>query len=192
MSLQQAIILPATDPHDVSFGIPPQDDFASLTLTQVAYDRLVWYNASVRACAWEQIQTAGLQPNNALIGFSKSGLGAINLCCDYPGKFRHCVIFDSPLTLAQLPPWETEAFYTQATWAADLPLHQLARIATVSQRTDFIAVTGRLFRQAMLDFHAQLVALGGHATLLDLDLPHRWDSGWLPPSLACIYAAAGA
>jgi len=91
------IYLAATNPDEDRYGFMPQkpscpdNDILSI---QFPYE--VWYNEEWRDTTMRIIRPK-LRTKNILIGFSKSGLGALNIAIENPGIFHAVVIFDSPL-----------------------------------------------------------------------------------------------
>ena len=63
-----------------------------------------------------------------LVGFSKSGSGAISLALDRPELVRSVLVFDAPVDRWEQPGWGTEEFYDRASWEADLPMAQMGRV----------------------------------------------------------------
>lgn len=192
------VFLPATDPADRRFGDIPR----TLALPHavgvhvVRFDRQVWYNAAVRKEARAQI--AGFGPEAViLVGFSKSGLGAISLFLEIPEHVSALVVFDAPVAHRSLPPWGAEAFYDQESWLADLPLSHCDRLKerlTCGKR--LILISGANFHQDMAAFSRALTEAGvGHVFLPRPHLAHHWNSGWieegLPVALDSGQASAG-
>ena len=182
-----AVILPATDPSDNSYGKVPRHELVGIVVHEVVFASLVWYNCSVRKETERQIGRMSLTGHNILIGFSKSGLGALNYLIENPGVFQACIIFDSPVMRKECPPWETEAFYDQASWSADLPTEHVDELIAISQQTKLVLVSGEFFCDEMLEFSQLLSEGGGKSQFFDLHFPHRWDSGWLQTAISAAY-----
>lgn len=182
-------VLPATDPSDTSFGLP---DAELATLTQVGncrvehivFDTLVWYNAALRAEVFAQIAACekGMSspPRRYLVGFSKSGCGALNLLLDCPDFFAGALIFDAPFFNEAIDRWgidrfyeSAEALYTDTAQGREAEWASLAGIElTLVAGKNFAADTARLAEG--------LQALGLNCRAeLSQPLLHRWDSGWL-------------
>ena len=99
------IFLPATDPRDSSYGRPEPEWPALRRVHQetecvlLPFDRLVWYTRPIRHDAFEGIRRIcdGRFEQVVLVGFSKSGCGAVNMALDHPGLFGSVIVFDAPL-----------------------------------------------------------------------------------------------
>jgi pimeloyl-ACP methyl ester carboxylesterase len=189
--MPKAFVLPATEPDDRSFGVLPPEELAGYTVIHIRFPGLVWYNAAIRAETWQQIVVADPGPDDVLIGFSKSGHGALNLALDHPDVFGRIVVFDGPICRPELFPWSTGGFYTQQTWSEDRPLGRLAGLVKLSRHTELILVSGDGFADEMRQMHRAIFDAGGHCRLYDWQLPHRWDSGWIRRSLAASAAEGG-
>lgn len=189
--MPQAFVLPATEPGDRSFGVLSPEELAGFDVMEVAFSRLVWYNAAIRAETWQQIVAADPGPDDVLIGFSKSGHGALNLALDHPGVFGRVLIFDAPICRRELFQWSTEGFYTQQTWTEDWPLGRLSQLVELSGHTELILVSGDGFADEMRQMDREITEAGGRCRFHDVQLPHRWDSGWIRRSLAASAAEGG-
>ena len=128
-------------------------ELEGLDCEELRFERQVWYNQAVRDEAWQRISSKGFADYNILVGFSKSGLGPLNIALEHPDAFQASLVFDSPVCRQTLPPWETEAFYQQSTWAEDLPLHKVEAIAALSQRLQLVLISGELFAEEMQGLH---------------------------------------
>jgi len=118
-------------------------------------------------------------PGAILIGFSKSGLGAINIGCVMPYFFSHIIVFDAPLVRRQLPPWDTKGFYSSdAQWQRDLPARKVAQIAQCPWR--LVLISGEAFGDEMRDFSLLLNSCGyKHEFIASPKRKHSWNSGWI-------------
>ena len=176
------VLLPATDPADTTFGTPPPD------LPSVDFERQVWYNREIRQEVIRQIREDQLTPV-ALIGFSKSGLGAWNLTREHPEWIKACVIFDAPMTLESLPPWGTAAFYPDENeWQADLPLRTLdSFLESVPESLPLVLISGVMFHDQMCHMSEALQEKGReHVFLPRPEMAHHWESGWLQEGMALL------
>ena len=182
------VFLPATEPGDATYGIPPTalPAWPSLRIHQLLFDRQVWYNAAVRASALRQIDTLGAGPL-VLVGFSKSGLGAWNLAPSLAGRVMATVIFDAPVARLRLPPWKTGDFYQgDADWQADLPILHIDCFKAG------LPPSHRLLLMAGAHFHDEMVALSralddkavAHTFCPAPLRPHHWQSGWIDEALS--------
>jgi pimeloyl-ACP methyl ester carboxylesterase len=180
-------LLPATEPGDKTFGLPPDGIPArpDVSTRQVRYPTQVWYNTAVREEAVAQIRAWGVSPV-VLVGFSKSGLGAWNIARAIPNVVSAIIVFDAPVARRQRPPWGTEPFYADdRAWQSDLP------ICTAREWTEAMPASHRLILVSGASFHGEMRALSqalwriGHKHSF-LDRPameHRWDSGWIEEAL---------
>lgn len=183
-----SIILPATEPSDGTFGSVAAEGLAPEDYHAVPFERLVWYNQAIRSDAFAKLSAAGLKPTgHQLIGFSKSGLGALLMALEQPDWFSDCVVFDAPVCLAERPNWQTAEFFTDETWRADLPWAHVAAIAQLPITFHFI--TGESFADQMRRFFEAFQAHGGRGSLADRVLPHHWNAGWLQPAVQAFHSA---
>ncbi|HAU38829.1 MAG TPA: hypothetical protein DCX07_14075, partial [Phycisphaerales bacterium] len=153
------VFLPATEPGDATYGIAPTrlDEAPECRVHHVRFDSLVWYNRAVRRQAAEQIDARGLS-SFVLVGFSKSGLGAINLACELGEHVVATVVFDAPVARTKLPPWGTGPFYAgDDDWLADLPMANAATLKqTLPQSHRLILISGEGFHDEMTTFSRRL------------------------------------
>ena len=182
-------ILPATDPNDASFGLPATEitawgEMAKCHVQQLVFNELVWYNSAVRAEVFAQIASweegVSSLPRRYLVGFSKSGCGALNLLLDRPHFFAGALVFDAPFFNEDISRWELAHFY-ESTEAlrADTAHGRESEWASLAG-TQLTLVAGEYFKA-----DTERLARGLQA----LDVPcrvesspsyvHRWDSGWL-------------
>jgi ribosomal protein S18 acetylase RimI-like enzyme len=173
--------LPATDPGDPTFGFTPDQPLGpAWPALSVRFGRVVWYPPVIRSEAMQQL-LPNLARDTVLLGFSKSGLGALNLALDHPGLFRAVVIFDSPLMHPEMPPWDDcGACYASSSWSADQPANRLAELRRlIGSGTRLIHLSGAGFHDEHAAFQTLLDQEGIAATFIpDPDRPHHWDSGW--------------
>ncbi|HOF17893.1 MAG TPA: hypothetical protein PK082_03210 [Phycisphaerae bacterium] len=186
------VFLPATEPDDTTYGVAPArlDEAPECRVHHVRFDSLVWYNRAVRRQAAGQIDAMGLS-SFALVGFSKSGLGAINLACELGRRVAATVVFDAPVARLKLPPWDTEPFYAgDEDWLADLPMANAATVRqTLPQSHRLILISGEGFHDEMEAFSRRLDELGlGHVFLPRPRMKHHWNSGWLAEAIAALRA----
>lgn len=185
------IALPATDPRDATYGFTPAQPLdRDWRVLPVSFDRVVWYPPAVRTRTLHPLLPL-LARETILIGFSKSGLGALNLALDHPGLFRWVTIFDAPLMRPERPPWDDcQAFYDQASWARDQPAHRLPALKELTESgTRLLHLSGSGFHDEHVAFQDLLEREGIPATFLPApDRPHHWDSGWREAARAIIAA----
>jgi pimeloyl-ACP methyl ester carboxylesterase len=177
------VFLPATEPGNGNYGEIPQTIalFPDLTVRQVNYPRLVWYNRAEQDEAIRQIRNLGAT-SVILVGFSKSGLGAWNIARRIPGLVAGTIIFDAPVARDTLPPWGTAPFYADdAAWLADLPLRSMAEFhQAVPTELRLVLISGPGFPDEMQVLSDALRRLGRQHVFLDRrNMNHHWNAGWI-------------
>ncbi|MBT5874163.1 MAG: hypothetical protein HOH43_12150 [Candidatus Latescibacteria bacterium] len=183
------IYLPASAPENESYGqLPPRASFNGNGHFAVRFEIEVWYNSFWRQKTVDQIAPS-VTSSNILLGFSKSGLGALNIAIENPKMFDAVVIFDAPLMHLSLPPWNTSDFYTQETWERDLPQNHMESISMLSAQTRIIHIGGRAFHEDHLAFQAlcedTMISCEHHH---HPEYTHSWTSGWVEEALASALA----
>lgn len=181
------IYLPASAPENLSYGqVPSRALFKGNGHFAVRFEIEVWYNKFWRRETVEQIAPY-LTRTNILIGFSKSGLGAMNIARENPGMFDTVLIFDAPLMHLRLPPWNTSDFYTQETWERDLPQNNMESISELCGQTRIVHVGGQAFHEDHVAFQAlserTLTACEHHH---HPEYSHSWTSGWVEQALESV------
>ena len=184
------VFLPATAPDDAAYGEPPGrlGCCPDAIIRHVRFPGLVWYNKSVQDDAIAQIRSFGAE-TAALIGFSKSGLGAWNIAMAIPDLASATVIFDAPVARRTLPPWGTDPFYADDdAWRQDLPILHVKRFhETMSRSHKLVLVAGPAFREEMRALSKALSSLGRRHVFLDRpDMKHHWNSGWIEPAVTAL------
>jgi hypothetical protein len=186
--MKDVVFLPATAPRDITYGSIPCELPAGYhaQCRNVEFDRLVWYNAEIRKQAITQIEKIA-KPGALLVGFSKSGLGAINIGCAMPDFFSHIIVFDAPLMRRQLPPWGTQQFYrSDSQWQRDLPARKIRRISQCSWK--LILISGESFGNEMREFSLLLNSFDcDHDFIASPKRAHNWNSGWIEPGLERVW-----
>ena len=174
------IYLPASAPSNTRYGlVPRQPAVEGHTCLSVWFEDEVWYNKDVRAETRRQIEQVPGE-GHILVGFSKSGSGALNIALDDPARYKAVVIFDSPLTYQELPPWNTAAFYDQEAWEEDLPVNRIDDIAALAETVRIIHIGGRAFCEDHSAFDQMLIDRQIPALFASRPhLAHHWDSGWV-------------
>lgn len=184
-AVRHVVYLPASAPRVTRYGHPSLETLWADGVLQhvVPFDRQVWYNAAIRrqVLAWlDSLEEGPL----VLVGFSKSGLGAMNLALEpsLRKRLRGVVIFDAPVSTMTLPPWETADFYTDdLAWQADLPLLRVNEYARVfDDACRLVMISGEYFAPQMRELADALAAAGVVHDFLDQPtMAHHWQSGWL-------------
>jgi len=128
----------------------------------------------------------GSNPRRLLLGFSKSGFGAISMLCQYPDTFAAVAAWDAPLTISSPDRFEMDKIFgTQRNFDRYyLPDQLRAKTRVLTRKARIVLMGYDFFRTQMRD---------AHALLNDLSIPHRWadgpqrrhrwDSGWVPEAV---------
>ncbi len=85
------VILPATEPDDTTYGPAPEriEAYPEASVHPIRFSSMVWYNEAVCKATIVQIKALNLS-EIILVGFSKSGLGALaHRPRDAPTRDRH-------------------------------------------------------------------------------------------------------
>jgi S-formylglutathione hydrolase FrmB len=125
-----------------------------------------------------------------LIGFSKSGWGAFKLMLQFPDIFGYAAAWDAPFMLSgdntgdEWGPVGIKSVYgTKETFQQALPFKLASEQAGyLRQRCRLVLGGSDGWKTNVEDMHALLNQLNiPHVHRPDLNLPHRWASGWFPP-----------
>lgn len=184
----QVFLLPATHPDDPTFGNErdlrwegPEE------LHPVEFERLVWYNPEVRRECFKKM-LPHLKAQNLLVGFSKSGLGALHLFLDHPGTFAGCLVFDAPLAIVEKPDWIATEFFSVQDWKDDL---------LMDREQELVGHPGSIVLMGGANFHAQHREFCAGVQRADLvvhddpSLVHHWSSGWFELGLSTLLKNLG-
>lgn len=181
-------ILPATDPSDTSFGLADAElaalELETCRVERIVFAQLVWYNAAVRAEVFAQIAACEegqpSPPRRYVVGFSKSGCGALNLLLDRPDFFAGALIFDAPFFNEAIDRWQIDCFYeSPEALYVDTAQGREAEWASLAG-VEITLVAGENFKADTARLAQGLQALGLNCRAeLSQPLLHRWDSGWL-------------
>ena len=148
VNIMNIVFLPATAPEDDTYGAIPRQisGYPDASVRMVCFPTMVWYNDVVRKNAISQLRAWGIA-RIVLMGFSKSGLGAWNIARTLPDCVSATIIFDAPVARDQLPPWGTQAFYTDdAAWQKDLPLRTIQAFDSALPKAHrLILISGQSF-----------------------------------------------
>lgn len=138
-------------------------------------------------------------PRRLLLGFSKSGLGALSLILRHQALFDAAAMWDAPLnqtTLSSLPGmvavFGTQSNYDSYAIPKVLPLH--AADFNGAARLWLGGYSSQAaWRNDMTAAHASMTTLGmAHAWVDGPQRAHRWDSGWLGEAVTFLHQAAPA
>lgn len=133
-----------------------------------------------------------------LLGFSKSGFGAVMLLLRHPDLFERAVAWDAPLGKTAPDQFKMiEVFGTAEHFTAySIPMLLEQRATALKDGpTRIYLMPDREGDHKMDDVKAQLERLGiPHGVEYTTGLEHRWDSGWVPraATLAILGTAAPA
>jgi len=128
-----------------------------------------------------------------LIGFSKSGNGALTLLLRNPDKFAAAAAWDSPLLLDAPGKYESGVVYGTPENFAAYAIPALFERRASEFRTPRISITGYASFQKDTDgAHEKLVALGiPHHYANATRRAHHWASGWMEESMAALDGMVG-
>jgi hypothetical protein len=185
----------------------------------IAFDTIPWYGAHATdqrirheeyikkvavPLTESRYRTSGNAEDRLLLGFSKSGWGALTLVFRNPDFFGYACSWDAPLMMdeTKFGMFGTgRHFGTSAQFAEYLPARLVERQAGHFKGRARIAVLGhRSFGTAASPdnrphtraFHEKLAALGvKHHYDNGLLLKHDWHSGWVAPAVDALLAIAG-
>ena len=131
---------------------------------------------------------------NWLIGFSKSGVGAIDLILRHPGVFTLAAAWDFPADMStydQFGASSADAYGTDANFQAN---YRLTPAFVAAHKAPFVSqnrlwIGGyQTFQTDMSDFDVLLTSDAIlHTTETPTPMAHRWDSGWTPIALAALH-----
>lgn len=134
---------------------------------------------------------------NLLIGFSKSGYGAIDLLLKHPDTFDAAAAFDFPARMRSYDAYgasSSAAYGTQANFQekyelTDSFINKLKAPFTLRDR--ILISEGPVFTSQMVDFDALLTSQGvTHTFLTQTKNAHTWFGGWLPGAVAGLFGLA--
>jgi hypothetical protein len=168
-----------------SFGAPPwyannPTDSNLQYETFMASDLQPWVKANLATTAIEQ---------HWLLGFSKSGLGAIDLLLKHPDLFTLAAAWDFPADMSTYNAYDAAQNYgSDANFQAN---YRLSGTFVDAYKTPFLTqnriwIDGYAdFRVDVEDFDTLLTSHGMlHTTAPEVQRTHLWSSGWVPSALA--------
>jgi hypothetical protein len=129
---------------------------------------------------------------NLLVGFSKSGYGALDLEFKHPSVFSAVAAFDFPGDMTSYTDYGADQNYgTQANFQENYELSQSfinALKAPFTAEDRILISEGPVFQSQVADFDSLLTSQGVMHTLLNqTEDAHTWSSGWLPSAIAGLY-----
>ena len=129
---------------------------------------------------------------NLLIGFSKSGYGALDLLFKHPAVFEAAAAWDFPADMTSYEDWGASTDYgTEANFQDNYRLtgsfiDALKAPFTTENRIWFSGYS--IFPTDVTDFDTLLTSEGVLHTLgTESVAGHAWDGGWLPNAVAGLY-----
>jgi hypothetical protein len=125
-------------------------------------------------------------PRRLLLGFSKSGWGAVSLLIRHPDLFDAAAAWDAPLMVESPTRYGMEqVFATQKNFDGYFLPKQLREKAAVLQGSKRLALLGYgNFRDQMRMAHDLLLQLGVPHDYADGPRRrHHWNSGWVPEAV---------
>jgi len=173
-----------------SFGIDPwfadnPVDANSQEETFMTTELQPWVKANLSTSGTEQ---------HWLIGFSKSGIGDMDLILKHPSLFTLCAAWDFPADMSTYDEFgsDSEASYgTNANFQANYELSAsfvAARAAPFTTNNRIWIGSYSLYGTDVSDFDQLLTAEGVvHSTETPTSMAHTWTSGWVPLALAALY-----
>jgi hypothetical protein len=132
---------------------------------------------------------------NLLIGFSKSGYGALDLLLKHPAVFDGAAAFDFPADMAAYDDFgssSSDDYGTDANFQDNYRLTGAfidAWKAPFTTEDHILISEGPVFGDQVADFNALLTSHGVEDTLLTTQTSdaHSWSGGWLPDAVAGLY-----
>jgi hypothetical protein len=128
------------------------------------------------------------------MGFSKSGIGGEDLLLKHPDVFSLAASWDFPADMSSYDQFGSSSasnYGTDANFQANYRLTQAFVDAHKGpfQSANRIWIGGYwTFRTDMSDYDSLLTSEGiAHSTETPQQMPHRWDSGWVPIALAALH-----
>ncbi|CAN5367971.1 hypothetical protein BH10PLA1_BH10PLA1_01580 [soil metagenome] len=169
----------------------------------MSFDTVPWYGANatdpkirhdlflknvVVPLVEKNFPVTGHAADRLLIGFSKSGWGAVSLLLRDPDFFGAACAWDAPLMMTEqdLKWGSRKHFGTPAAAAPYVPATLVKqKAADFAKGPPRLTILGHnLYEHDTRAFHELLQAQGiPHRYDNDLPAKHRWDSGWLPKAV---------
>ncbi len=133
------------------------------------------------------------EPHYYLLGFSKSGWGAVSLLCRNLNKFDAAAVWDAPLMLDTPDQFEMDKVFVTKTYFSRYYLPEQVRNSSRQLRKDKrIFLLGHDYYPDHLQrFHQVLDELKvPHDYDNNVRFQHRWDSGWLSVAVDRLFPTA--
>jgi len=132
-----------------------------------------------------------------LLGFSKSGYGAVMLLIRHPGLFEGAVAWDAPVDKVKPDQFRMiEVFGTARNferYAIPRLIERQQKALLESVRPRIVLMPNRDGDHPMDGVHGQLTALGiPHIYEFTEHLEHHWASGWVPRAAALVLTGTAA
>ena len=136
-------------------------------------------------------------PQRFLIGFSKSGNGALDLILRHPGVFNEAAIWDSPTQLSSISSYADLLmnFGSQANFNSyNIPALVSSNAGPFQQQTRlWISGDQADYQPDMIELHNELIAASiPHTWVQGGVRAHSWNSGWLDGAVTSLDAMATA
>jgi Putative esterase len=129
-----------------------------------------------------------------LIGFSKSGVGGQGLLLKHPDLFALAASWDFPADMSSYDDYglsSADCYGTDANFQAN---YRLTSHFVSTHKPPFLQNLriwigkGMLFRDDVSRYESMLASEGVlYLTEAPVDIPHRWDSGWVPTALDALH-----
>jgi S-formylglutathione hydrolase FrmB len=131
---------------------------------------------------------------NLLVGFSKSGYGALDLELKHPSVFSAVAAFDFPGDMTSYDDYggsSANDYGTQANFQDNYEMNASfidAHDASFTNQDRILISEGPAFQSQVADFDTLLTSQGVmHTTLDQTNDSHAWAGGWLPGAIAGLY-----
>jgi hypothetical protein len=183
-----------------------QDQF-NMTLIAPSFDYEPWYSDNIldakqmesfvinHLVPFGDTLISSSVPQRYLIGFSKSGNGALDLILRHPGVFNGAAIWDSPVETTDIStfPGLLMNFGSQANFNSYSITALIASNANAFQQQTRLWISGDQanYQSQMIHLHNQLTAAGIPHTWVEGGVrAHSWSSGWLEGAVTGLNAIA--
>jgi hypothetical protein len=159
--------------------------------TFLTKDLVPWVTENLGVPATSQpLGTLAGQEQNWLIGFSKSGIGGQDLLLKHPDVFSVAASWDFPADMTAYGQYGSSSANQYGTDANFQANYRLTRSFVDAHKAPFLTknriwIGGyNAFQTDVADYDPLLTSEGiAHTTETPQQVPHRWDSGWVPTAL---------